>query len=172
MFAYKATMVVNGLTTVYCNTPSLHLNSNTLQKRKNFSNSSIHLNSFRFSPVSKLKPFWQMICFNSFNLLILYGSEGRMWVATNDLNNTDDIIWQLYLLKDLPFGDSLNSCVVQHKREAQCNSGGLKLSHKAIACMCVWERGHFIFWKLSFMGTCAVVQVKPAAYILYECRFE
>lgn len=29
-FTYKAMTVVTGLTTVYCNTPSLHLNSKTL----------------------------------------------------------------------------------------------------------------------------------------------
>lgn len=29
---YKAITVVTGLTTVYCNTPSLHLNSKTLQR--------------------------------------------------------------------------------------------------------------------------------------------
>ena len=32
---HKAMMVVNGLTTVYCKTPSLHLNSNTLSKKNN-----------------------------------------------------------------------------------------------------------------------------------------
>lgn len=32
---YKAIMVVNGLTTVYCNTPSLHLNNKTLQEKEN-----------------------------------------------------------------------------------------------------------------------------------------
>lgn len=34
--AYKAITVVTGLTTVYCNTPSLHLSSNTLQKKTKF----------------------------------------------------------------------------------------------------------------------------------------
>ena len=47
---YRATMVVNGLTTVYCSTPSLHLNSNTLPKNKKLSISTTHLNSVRFSP--------------------------------------------------------------------------------------------------------------------------
>jgi len=38
---YKAIMVVNGLTTVYCKTPSLHLNNNTLQEKHKINCTSI-----------------------------------------------------------------------------------------------------------------------------------
>lgn len=33
-FTYKAITVVTGRTTVYCNTPSLHLNNKTLQRER------------------------------------------------------------------------------------------------------------------------------------------
>lgn len=81
-------MVVNGLTTVYCNTPSLHLNSNTLPKKRNLEFSTTHLNSIRFSPKPRIKTILTndaIFIFNSFNLVILSGKWGRRWTGANKL---------------------------------------------------------------------------------------
>lgn len=82
-------MVVNGLTTVYCNTPSLHLNSKTLPKKKN---SAFHLlislvSSFLQSPQIKIT-FTNDATFilNSFNLVNLNGYLRRMGMVAYKLS--------------------------------------------------------------------------------------
>ena len=50
-------MVVNGLTTVYCNTPSLHLNSNTLSKKNNLAFELLISYYQVFSKAPRLKSF-------------------------------------------------------------------------------------------------------------------